>query len=63
MDINTPITKLSKHYAKKKRDSFKMAGICPYGYLPESWKIDVLTNLIKLIEEKVNDFFENGGIA
>lgn len=63
VDINTPISELSKHYAKKKRDAFETAGICPYGYLPECWGAELLPNPIKLIEKKVDDFFNNGGIA
>ena len=47
----------------KKRDAFETAGICPYGYLPERWGAELLPNLIKLIEKKVDDFFNNGGIA
>ena len=53
LDLNVPYEELSVYKRSKRRKILEGNNICPYGFIPEDWNVEVLINPIKLIEMKV----------
>lgn len=53
LDLNVPYEELSVYKRSKRRKILEGNNICPYGFIPEDWNVEVLTNPINLIEMKV----------
>lgn len=52
--LNIPFPELTEYFAKDRKKVLIGLNICPYGFIPEDWGIDMLKNPIKLILEKMS---------
>lgn len=52
INLDTPLSELSEYKYKKRKALLVKLGICPYGFIPEEWKIEKMYNPIKLILNK-----------
>lgn len=53
-DLHIHLSKLTEYFAKDRKKVLTELSICPYGFIPEDWGIDMLENPIKLISEKTS---------
>jgi len=55
-NLDTPFSDLTEYYAKERKRVLTNINICPYGFIPEEWGIDMLENPIKLILDKIANY-------
>ena len=55
-NLDIPFSELSEYFAKKRKRVLENINICPYGFIPEEWDIDMLENPIKLILDKIANY-------